>query len=98
MATFDDLVFGERLGDLLPVLRKLTEEAHLDSSGMCQFNGEFEADVATPLFRALMRAEAELLVEDADALRPGRYGEQRTRDERSADALMRLAQAMSALP
>ncbi len=68
MTTFDDLVYGERLDDLSPVRRRLTKESHLDDSGMCQFYGEFEAEV-----------------------------EQRTSDERSADALARVAGAMSAL-
>jgi hypothetical protein len=98
MATFDDLVYGERFGDLLPVLRKLTKGWRLDNTGMCQFYAEFEPDLATPFFRALMRAEAELLLEDADTLRPGQYDQQRTNDQRSADAFVRLAEAVCALP
>ena len=98
MATFDDLVYGERLGDLLPMLQKLTKGWRVDQRGLCEFYGEFEADLAMPFLRALMRAEAELLLEDADALCPGQPDEQRTNDQRSADAFVRLAEAVCAAP
>ena len=52
-----------------------------------------EPDLAQPLVRAMMRAEAELLLEDADALGPDAY-EDRTREQRAAGALVRLAVRM----
>ena len=97
MATFDDLVYGEHLGDLLPVLRNLTEGWRMNDKGMCQLSGAFPADVAMPLFRALMRAEAELLLEDADALDADQYDQRRTNDQRSGDAFVRVAEAICAL-
>ena len=98
MATFDDLVYGERLGALLPILRALTKSSFLNKRGMCEFHGEFPANDAMPFFRALMRAEAELLLEEADALEVKRYNERRTNDQRSADAFVRVAEAVCALP
>lgn len=98
MGTVNDFVYGERLGDLLPVLRAISPRAHIDAEGMWVFDGEFKPHVATPFLRAMMRAEAELLLEDADALQPGRYEEQRTGDQRAADALVRLAEAVCTLP
>jgi hypothetical protein len=98
MADFDDVIYGERLGDLLPILRDLTKSSRLNNRGMCQLNGEFPANVAMPFFRALMSAEAELLLEDADALDVGKYEERRTNDQRSADAFVRVAEAVCALP
>ena len=98
MSTIQHLVYGERLGDLRPVLRAITQRAHLVDEGMFVFEGRFEPHTATPFIRALMRAEAELLLEDADALQPGRYEEQRTSDQRAVDALVRLAQAVCAFP
>jgi hypothetical protein len=65
---------------------------------MFVFDGKFEPHVATPFVRAMMRVEAELLLEDADALRAGRYKEQRTCDERAVDAFLRLTEAVCALP
>ena len=54
MSTIRHLVYGERLGDLLPVLRAITQRAHLDDVGMFVFEGRFEPHTATPFIRALM--------------------------------------------
>ncbi len=98
MATSNALVYGERIYDLLPVLRKLTETWRLNNEGMCELYSAFDAHVAVPFFRALLRAEAELLLEEADALVPGDFDHQFGSGQRSADALVRLAEAVCTSP
>lgn len=98
MANFDDLVYGERLGDLMPVLRSLADSRRITEDGMCELSAEFEPNLAVPFFRALLRAEAELLLEDAAVLTTCEYSQKRTNDQRSVDALVRIAKAMGALP
>jgi hypothetical protein len=98
MTTFDDLVYGERVGELLPVLRNLVKGWRLTNDGMFELSGEFDAEVGLPIFRALTRAEAELLLEDADALGRGQDHRQRTSKQRSPDALVCVAEAVCALP
>ena len=58
-------------------------------NGRYRINADLESDVAAPLARALMRVEAELLLEDADAWGTDGY-EDRTSPQRCADALAEL--------
>ena len=54
-------------------------------SGQMQMNG--------PLWRAILRAEAELSLADADAMAAGRY-EGRTQDQRRTDAFVLVAERL----
>lgn len=95
MTTDTDLIYGERRVDLLPPLRAVVETAEETSDGMIQYDARFEMAVGAPLFRALMRAEAELLCEDADNLgAPG--AEDRTPGQRRADAFVLICSALAA--
>jgi hypothetical protein len=96
MANNNDLVFGER-GDLLveallPALRDRT----VDDDRMCRFEINLEPRLGQPLMRALMRAEAKLLLEDANAVGTPDY-EERTDDQRRLDALLEIADVMASL-
>jgi hypothetical protein len=64
-----------------------------DADGMCHASFTLTPEDGAPLQRALMRVEAELLIEDAhsiDSLHP----QDRTPGQRRADALVRLVQAI----
>ena len=80
------IVLGERAGDIADELLGLDISFHSDMtatvSGRMQMNG--------PLWRAILRAEAELLRADADAMAAGRY-EGRTQDRRRTDAFVLVA-------
>jgi hypothetical protein len=93
MSLRDETVYGERIGDVLPGLRAFMDAAVYDDRGGFESSVTLAPDVAQPLFRALMRAEAELLLEDAEALGSDSY-EERTHEQRGADALVRLAVRM----
>ena len=66
------------------------DSAVYDDSGGFESSVTLEPDVAQPLCRAMMRVQAELLLEDADSLGSDAY-EDRTHEQRAADALVRLA-------
>lgn len=81
-----NLILGETADE---VARELTRfEAHLAGQG------SFEIEPNGPLQRALMRAEAELLVADALAMRVGTY-EPRTDGARRHDALLLVVSRMA---
>jgi hypothetical protein len=82
-------IYGERAADLLPALKVMAESATVDGHGGMTFEVRLEKKLAQPVFRAVMRAEAELLLEDA-ALGTDGY-EERTQAQRTADALVRVA-------
>lgn len=83
-------VYGEPVGDVLPGLVALADSMRPGPDGMYRGSVTLEHATAAPLFRALMRAEAELMLEDADS-----YGtadaQKRTHEQRAADAVFRLA-------
>lgn len=83
----NSLVAGERVADLLPVLRQLRPSKRSDEMYECRFS--LEQDVSGPFLRALMRVEAELLLQDADRL-TGSWADWRTSDQRRADAFVAL--------
>jgi len=93
MSLRDETVYGERVGDVLPGLQAFMDAAVYDDQGWFHSSVALEPQLAQPLFRALMRAEAELLLEDADKLGSDAY-EERTQEQRGADALVRLAVRM----
>ncbi len=80
----DILLCDEPLGTLLGALQRLVE-----------FDGSLPCAEAAALLRAIMRIEAELLREDADALADWAQ-EQRTQEARRLDALLELAQRIGA--
>ena len=86
--TGSDRVGGELRSELLHALSFVTAEAKPD--GGCAVNVDLPWDVAPPFLRALMRIEAELLLQDAELVAFG-TGEPRTPAERRADALVALA-------
>jgi hypothetical protein len=60
----------------------------VDADGMCHASFTLTPEDGAPLKWALMRAEAELLREDADSLGAGHF-KGRMQEQRSADALLR---------
>ncbi len=96
--TLNRTVAGESLRDLIPALQEVVKDAQVDEDGMWSGAFALEPETGTPFMRALMRIEAELLLEDADRLGEA-VGEERTPDQRRADALLALTLRMSdALP
>lgn len=91
----NETVYGEPIADLMPGLVALCEEMTIDGEGMFRSSVVLDPSTGGPLFRAVMRAEAELLLEDADALGTG-LETSRTPEQRAADAFVRLVQAMGA--
>ena len=85
------MVAGERADRIMSVLARA--EFERDGNGMTSFSLTIQPDEAY-VTRALMRIEAELLLEDADALRSG-FEVVRTSGERCADALLLLLQRAS---
>jgi hypothetical protein len=84
----EGLVAGERVDVLIQALREV--EFTEDPDGMMHGTVRLEPDLGLPFFRALMRVEAELLLQDANTL--GRaHDENRTDDQRRADAFVALA-------
>lgn len=80
---------------LFEALKPIADNAYIDDDGMWCTDVTLEARLAGPLNRALMRAEAALLLHDADRLGTPGY-EDRTPPQRRADALVELVQMMSA--
>lgn len=81
-----NLILGETAGEIARELERF--EAHLSGQG------DFEMEPNGPLARALMRAEAELLVADALAMRVGTYQE-RSDGARRHDALLLVVSRMA---
>jgi hypothetical protein len=86
-------VYGERIEDLLPALLTIQNAMTIDADGMYRASFALKAKDGAPLQRALMRVEAELLIEDADSI-GCRHSQDRTPGQRAADALVRLFQAI----
>lgn len=84
-------VYGEPIDDLAQALVQC--ETGEEPDGLIRFSLELEPDEFAPLLRALMRAEADLLREDAERLRPP-FGEERTEGQRRADALVELVRQL----
>lgn len=76
-------ISGEDLASLLPFLLYLELDEERD--GLIHMTARVPASVATPYMRAVMRREARLLTEDADAMGDGDR-EPRTAEQRRADA------------
>jgi hypothetical protein len=87
-------VYGEHVADLLPGLFAFRDAMHLGEDGMYHSSVCLEPSVGNPLARAMMRAEAELLREDADRVGTPE-DDRRTQPQRAADAFIRLAHAVA---
>ena len=85
----DTIVLGERAGDVADEMLGMVVDIHADGtatvSGPMRMNG--------PLGRAILRAEAELLLADADEMAAGRY-DGRTQDQRRTDAFVLVAERL----
>jgi hypothetical protein len=88
----DTYVAGEPVKDLIRALVQSKRKTLPDGSVSLKLR--LEPDVAAPLWRALMRVEAELLLEDADQLRPDNSDELRTEDQRRYDAFVELTRRL----
>ena len=88
------LIYGERVADLVPVLVLMGESRRIRADGMHELSWKLPSEEAAPLLRALLRAEAELALEDADALGTPGF-EERTSEQRAADALLRLIRRLA---
>lgn len=86
----NQLIAGEPVEALVSALQQFTFKRK--PNGMVHFNVRLEPALARPFRRALMRIEAELLVDDADQLRGTTPMEERTPEQRSTDAIVALAQ------
>jgi hypothetical protein len=82
------LVAGEPVDVLVAAL--LQCKPRLLNDGCWRIDTMLDAPTGTPLARALMRTEAELLAQDADDLRPDHLVPERTPEQRRADAFMAL--------
>src|SRR5260221_7950442 len=89
MTIRDTVVYGERVGDLVPGMFAIRDSMTVGPDGGYRCSVVLDPNVGSPLRRALMRAEAELLLEDADAVGMS-HAEDRTPEQRAADALVRL--------
>lgn len=84
------LVAGEHLDDLLRVLRPFR---YAWEGGMLRVEGELEPDAMLVLRRALLRAEAHVLLDAAGGLSADEFHpvEESTLEQRRADAFTELA-------
>ena len=87
------LVYGEALSDLMPGLIRFRKALHIGPDGRYRAAAELPAEEAAPLARALKRAEAEMLLEEADSWPDG--GPEPTPSQRTADALLRLVTSLA---
>jgi hypothetical protein len=91
-------VYGEAIEDLLPALIALADAMHVDAEdGMLHSSATLGPKEGLPLQKALMRAEAALMLEDADEIGSVRY-EDRSHEQRAYDALMRVIEAVGHVP
>jgi hypothetical protein len=88
-----EIIYGESVEALMPGLLTIADNMKLTKDGWFNFSVRLEPERANPLRRALMRVEAELLSEDADAIGTP-HESQRSYEERAARALVRLAEAL----
>jgi len=82
-----DQVGGEPRELLLQAMACITMTKDPEGGGI--LSGQLPQDLAEPFTRALMRIEAELLLNDADVF-TAPIGELRTHSERRADALVEM--------
>lgn len=82
-----DLIYSERFNDLWPAFRHIASNLSREPGGGHSFDVSLSGEEVRPLVRALNRAEAQLLIEDAEALVDPAVTD-RTPGERRYDAFM----------
>ena len=97
MTTPSQNIYGETLEDLLPGLLAIAEAMHIGADGMFHASFKLAQAEGQPLQKALMRAEAALMLEDADRIGSVGY-EDRTYEQRAHDAFMHLVRAIGEEP
>lgn len=88
----DATVYGESARTIMTTLMR--SDRRITPSGMCEFELALEPEESGPVVRAMWRAEAELLIEDAADFDP--YEISRTEEQRRADAFVRLVERAGA--
>lgn len=88
------LIAGEAVDDIARALGHLKMGPPRDD-GTAEMTAKMPRDVFQPFLRALMRIEAELIVEDADELSSDSPEVERTDDERRFDAFVELVERFS---
>ena len=83
------LAYGEPADEIVRVLARC--QRCVTDSGMHEIELEMPPTEAGPVVRAMMRAKAELLIEDADSF--DAFEERRTPEQRGADAFMAVVDA-----
>ncbi|MEZ5375580.1 MAG: hypothetical protein R2733_03650 [Acidimicrobiales bacterium] len=86
-----NLVYGESAHELLRALSK--NRGQTTASGMVEIDLTLSSEEASPLIRALMRAEARLLLDEAAAFGPDTA--LRTPEERGCDAFVEIVTSLS---
>ena len=81
-------IAGENLDTLVEALQQI--QLHKPRDGMTRMSLRLEPRLGYPFSRALMRVQAELLLDDADRLGLDEW-EDRTHEQRAADAFVALA-------
>ena len=89
MTRMNDVHYGERLGDLFPAFNRIIASMEPDDDGF-SIKLTLPPDEARPFVRAMHRAEAELLFEDAEAMRDDEALIDRTTEQRGHDAFLRV--------
>jgi hypothetical protein len=83
------LIAGESIDDIARALMRFQFGPEQD--GMARMEVTLERELGVPFHRAMLRIEAELLMQEADEHTvDGPFGEHRTDAQRRADALMEL--------
>ena len=87
------LIYGESISDLMPALIKVHDSMDRTSDGRYRFSFSLPSQEAAPLARAVKRAEAEILLEEADRFPDG---EETEPGGRTAAAFIRLVTSLPA--
>lgn len=83
MTTHSQTIYGETVEDLLPALVAFADAVRTGAEGMFHASVALAPREGLPLQRAMMRAEASLMLEEAD-----RIGSQDTKIAATSSALM----------
>ncbi|WP_421118536.1 hypothetical protein ACE2AJ_14295 [Aquihabitans daechungensis] len=94
MTQHQELIFGEQRAELRRGLQRMRAVMTLAPGGKVVFSAPLVAAVGRPLVRALHRAEAQLLLRDADALDDPALVD-RPDAERRGDAVLLILELMN---
>lgn len=93
MTISDVLVEGEPAELLLEAMMALMENSE-ESDGMVSFGGKLAGDSGAALIHALGRITAELRADDMRSFLPGGTRNERTEEQRGADAFILLTERL----